>query len=230
MGGYSQIDCEIRLLEEALKNKEIEYFHLLTGQDLPLVNIKEILDFFKENKEKNFIHFDRKVKSIERYERIKYYRLFQELAGRNKNIYSILQNKLLLPLQKLLKIDRSKRYKGIEFKSGSAYFSITREFAEYIMSNEKNIKEWFSFAICGDEMFIQTLAYNSKFKETLYNTRFNDNCLANQRYIDWNSGSPYTWRISDFQDLKESNCLFARKFDEEIDSLIIEKVIESIQK
>ena len=135
-----------------------------------------------------------------------------------------------MPFQRLFKIDRSKRYKGIEFKSGSAYFSITCEFAKHIISNEKNIKEWFSFTTCGDEMFIQTLAYNSKFKETLYNTRFNDNCSANQRYIDWNTGTPYTWRISDFQDLKESNCLFARKFDEEIDSSIIEKIIESIQK
>lgn len=233
-GGYSQISCELKLLKTALLNKDLEYFHLLTGQDLLLKNIGYILEFFENHKGKNFIHFDRKIKSINRYERIKYYRIFQDIVSKRtflgKLIISIFQEKIFCLLQKVLKIDRSKNYKNIKFKSGSAYFSITRELAKYIVEKEETIKEYFFYTLCGDEMFIQTLAYNSKFRDTLYNKKFNDNYSANQRYIDWNTGTPYTWRSSDIEDLLESGYLFARKFDENIDSEVIDKIIMEVTK
>lgn len=78
-------------------------------------------------------------------------------------------------------------------------------------------------------MFVQTLVYNSKFKETLFNDKYNDKCSANQRYIDWNTGTPYIWRKSDVDDLFESNYLFARKFDEKVDSEVIDEIIARIR-
>lgn len=215
-------------------HKLFEYFHLLTGQDLILKNIKYILNFFEINKGKNFIHFDREVKSIDRYKRIRYYRIFQDIVSKRtflgKILISIFQEKIFCLIQKVLKIDRSKNYKNIKFKSGSAYFSITREFAKYVVENEEAIRKYFINTVSGDEMFIQTLAYNSKFRETLYNKKFNDSCSANQRYIDWNTGTPYTWRNTDIEDLLESEYLFARKFDKNIDSEVIDKIIMEVTK
>lgn len=232
-GGYSLIKCELELLKSALENNELRYFHLITGQDLILKKIDKILDFFEKYRDKNFIHFDRPIKSIDRYDRIKYYRIFQDIVSKRtflgKIIISLFQERIFCFLQKILKIDRTKKCKNICFKSGSQFFSITREFAEYIVKNEKNIKKYFMYTTCGDEMFIQTLAYNSKFKETLYNKKFNDKCSANQRYIDWNTGTPYTWRDSDIEDLIESEYLFARKFDENIDLKIIDNIIKKIK-
>lgn len=232
-GGYSQINCELKLLKLALKNNKLKYFHLITGQDLILKRIDKVLDFFQKYEDKNFIHYDREIKSLDRYKRIRYYRLFQDMVSKRtflgKIIISIFQERIFCLLQKILGIDRSKKYKNIQFKSGSAYFSITREFAEYIVENEENIEKYFTYTTCGDEMFVQTLAYNSRFKETLFNDKYNDKCSANQRYIDWNTGTPYIWRKSDIEDLFESNCLFARKFDEKVDSEVIDEIIERIR-
>ena len=44
------------------------------------------------------------------------------------------------------------------------------------------------------------------------------------RYIDWDRGNPYVFRIDDYDALMKSDCMFARKFDEKIDKEIIEKI------
>ena len=41
---------------------------------------------------------------------------------------------------------------------------------------------------------------------------------------------PYTWREEDFEELINSNYLFARKFDETVDSTIIELISDYILK
>jgi len=49
------------------------------------------------------------------------------------------------------------------------------------------------------------------------------------RYIDWEhyeGTSPHTMRIEDYESLMKSDCLFARKFDSDIDSEIIEKIVD----
>ena len=46
------------------------------------------------------------------------------------------------------------------------------------------------------------------------------------RLIDWNRGKPYTFRSSDYDELCESDMLFARKFDASVDS----EIIKSIEK
>ena len=41
------------------------------------------------------------------------------------------------------------------------------------------------------------------------------------RAIDWTRGSPYEWKVSDFDELINSNKLFARKFtDSNIDLIL----------
>ena len=44
-GDYSQIACELKLLKEATKT-EHDYYHLLSGVDLPIKTQDEIHDFF----------------------------------------------------------------------------------------------------------------------------------------------------------------------------------------
>lgn len=47
-GTFSQIECELRLLEEATKKKH-SYYHLMSGVDLPLKSQKEIHAFFERS-------------------------------------------------------------------------------------------------------------------------------------------------------------------------------------
>lgn len=223
-GGYSLVESELKLLDAALHNGEnYNFIHLLSGQDLPIKPIGEILSFFDSHKKYNFIHFDLPEDSKKREERVRYYYPFLEYKQRGKRTIWSISQRLILEIQKFLNVDRTKGYKG-QFKSGSQWWSIDSELARYILSERKLIRKLFKYTM-SDEMFVQTLVYNSKYYETLYRKE-SDELIANQRLIDFDRGNPYIWTIKDIDEIKNSDLLFARKFDDSVDKEVIEDIIE----
>ena len=224
-GHSSQINCELLLLKTALKN-EYSYYHLLSGVDMPIKSKKEIYNFFEKNIGKEFINFKNKKYNAKLNERFKIYHFFP-YCSRSKFKYIIETiERILITLQKLLKINRIKN-KNIQFQKGANWFSITNDFAKYVLSKEKWIKNTFKYSSCCDEIFLQTLIINSKFKDNLYNKNFDDNHITSiKRYIDWKRGGPYTFRKEDFNDLISSEALFARKFDLNLDEIVIDMIFE----
>ncbi|WP_113886023.1 beta-1,6-N-acetylglucosaminyltransferase [Clostridium butyricum] len=233
-GSYELVETELYLFEQAHREK-YDYYHLLSGADLPLKSQKEIHSFFEKNCGYEFVHFDKDKrltidKEIGRRTRI--YHFLQNYRRRYKN--QILNNfftfieRVLLALQLMLGINRMKKYKDFEIKYGSQWVSITDSLVEYILTQKDLIKQIFNYTNCSDELFIQSLVHNSEFKEKLYRKNYDDNVLSNMRLIDLKvrgkNGNPYTWRFSDWNEIKKSNCLFARKFDMNIDKSIVDRI------
>ena len=48
-GSYSIVRATIMLMNEALKNEDNQYFHLISGQDWPLRSPQEIFDYYENN-------------------------------------------------------------------------------------------------------------------------------------------------------------------------------------
>ena len=44
------------------------------------------------------------------------------------------------------------------------------------------------------------------------------------RYVDWERGGPYIFRLEDFDELTKCGMCFARKFDAKVDDKIIDKL------
>lgn len=227
--GYSGIQCELELLKEATKVEKYAYYHLLSGADLPIKNKKDILKFFDEHQGQEFISFDQPVPRESDINRAKRYYFFQEIYGRNrKNPIMILLfgiDKFSVKLQNMLNVNRFRKENSIKLQKGPNWFSITHEFASYVLKKEKWIKRTFSYSRSGDEVFLQTLVNNSQYKEKLYQNGFTQKTNACLRKIDWGRGKPYTWRVEDYHELMESECLFARKFDLKIDKEIVDKIM-----
>ena len=59
-----------------------------------------------------------------------------------------------------------------------------------------------------------------------------DNYIACMRYIDWKKGNPYSFTINDYDELMNSGCLFARKFDlkTEEQQQIVEKIYAELME
>lgn len=228
-GHYSQVACELQLLNSAIKS-EYDYYHLLSGMDLPIKSLKEINGFFEENSGKEFIHFDKYTLGRNELKRVNYYHYFQPYlkSSRFKLVnsgFSFL-NKLGVAIQQLF---RRKKNNDVVFFKGANWSSITHKLAEYIISEEAWIRHVFEKTSNPDEYYLQTLVQNSNFREKLYNQDYDDNYQACMRYIDWKRGNPYTWRIEDFNTLIESNYLFARKFNEKVDEEIIKEIAKAIE-
>jgi len=96
------------------------------------------------------------------------------------------------------------------------------------VSKESEIREMYAHTKCCDEVFLQTLVVNSPFRERLANPAMDGGAEGFMRHIDWNRGAPYTFREGDFEELMASPCMFARKFDENTDKGIIEKIAAAV--
>lgn len=81
-GGYSQINSEMILLEMAVSHKKYDYYHLLSGQDLPIKTNDYIQNFFISHQGKEFVAFDKK--KFDCQTRVQYRYPLQEMVGRNR--------------------------------------------------------------------------------------------------------------------------------------------------
>ena len=225
-GSYSQIHCEMLLLKEAVK-EEHAYYHLLSGMDLPIKSQDEIHAFFEMHEGLEFVDEDLPKISEAALSRVKYTHKFYGKAGTMTDVLGALSSKG----QKLLGVDRTKKYEGIVFQKGRNWFSITHGLAKRVAEKEEWIKEVFDKSVCGDELFLQTIARNSEFAKNICNPNTMPE-VPDTRYIDWERGSnnnPYVFKVSDYEELMNAKALFARKFDLNIDKEIVEKLCETVK-
>ena len=218
-GGYSQVQCELLLLKEAIVHN-YEYYHLISGVDLPLKTNEEIHDFFNKNKGKEFISYDKNASDTEIESRIKYYYLLQDKFGRSSKLAYIIQA-CCIRIQKILNVNRIKNIK-YTLKKGTNWFSITNNLAHYIVEKENEIYNLFRFGCCVDELFLHTMVYNSNFRDKVAGDRL--------RYVDWIRGGPYTFTEEDFDDITSSDKIFARKFSKKVDYDIVLKIEDYLNR
>ena len=215
-GGHSQIKCEMNLLKAAAP-KQYEYYHLLSGLDLPLKSQKEIRSFFESAYPKNFIKFDdRAIQSGSFLHRVSTYHLFQDYFGRNTGVLAGFLRRLedlSLRFQKFIGVQR-KQY--ITPYKGTNWFSITHELVKYVLARENIIRKQFYHTVCADEVFLHSIVMDSPYRETVVSNSL--------RAVDWTRGDPYVYKAEDVDELLNSENLFGRKFDENIDRSAIEKI------
>lgn len=225
-GSYSQIHCEMVLLKEAVKT-EHSYYHLLSGMDLPIKSQDEIHAFFEKYEGLEFVDEDLPQISEAALSRVKYSHKFYGKAGSFRDILGAFTTKV----QKLLGVDRTKKYGDITFQKGRNWFSITHGLAKRVVEKENWIRDVFGQSVCGDEVFLQTVARNSEFAQKICNPNTMPE-IPDTRYIDWERGSnnnPYIFREGDYEELRAANGLFARKFDRNVDEKIIEKICADLK-
>ena len=232
-GSFSQTQAEYILLENAVK-KSYDYYHLISGCDIPLYTKNEFFDFFEQNKGKEFVEYSPKeiAEKNKVQDRVKYYYAFMESVREKSAIKrkpKTFLREFFLKLQKLLKIDRTK---GKEFQYGSNWFDITDDFAKYVLKNKPWVIKHFKKTCCADELFLQTLLFNSPFySNNYYCLNEKNRILQRNRYTDWTRGQPYTFKKEDYNEIiniKES--LFIRKFNYKNDAEIVNKLFDWLRK
>ncbi len=199
-----------------------ERYHFISGVDLPLLCQDDIHNFFNEN-EFEYLHFTSKLPASD-YKRVS--RFHFDRTNSNK-IY----NKLMFYfewIQELLNIDRFKKYK-MDFYKGENWCTLTHAAVICLVKNEKLIRKMTRWTSNADECFKQIILVNFGFKERLYmdeNGRY-----SGLRYTKWTFGekSPHILTMDDYNTIMSSGCIFARKFDENIDKNIIERIVSDVK-
>lgn len=228
-GGYSQINCELVLLKAATKGN-YDYYHLISGVDMPVKTRAYIEEFFSIHRGKEFICFRENPND--------YFRYRSRYMGHHfayDSPFDAKFNEAVKFINRAICVLTPRRhyYPKDSYRYGSNWFSITHDFAEYVVSQEEIIRKQFIDTCCCDEIFLHTVCYNSEFKDRVYAgteyTEFTDGCL---RLVDFNRGRPYIFEEKDFDELinSDDNTLFARKFDYREHPGIVDALYEYLTK
>lgn len=214
-GGYSFLNAIFHSLNEVLSTSmPYDFINLLSGQDYPIKSNSDIFEYFSHHKGINFISFDDSSVSEwwkhanSRYE--KYH--FTDFRLKGKYL-----------LQYILNTFSSKRRFPIPLKlyggSNSTWWTISGACAKYLtelLINNRSLISFLKYTWSPDEFIVASLIMGSDFKEKTINN--------NLRYIDWSEGKahPKILLEEDLYSIKNSEMLFARKFDMTIESNIID--------
>ena len=229
-GDFSLTEATLRLLRAAAEG-EYDWYHLLSGVDVPLKKRQYIEHYFDDRHDVNFINLERDVISRRNMARVKYYYPFQKWNIRNVTLRRCIREATAM-CQRVMFVDRTRKLPDdFVFQKATEWFSITRALTEYVLSKEEDIRGIFRATFCSDEMFLPTIAVNSPFKDTIPPAdpgRSHRNCL---RYIDWQRGNPYTFTDSDYDELISAGpeYLFARKFDYRSDPNVVDALFEALK-
>ncbi|MEI0611888.1 beta-1,6-N-acetylglucosaminyltransferase [Brachyspira pilosicoli] len=218
-GGISQVITTLFLIKEAVKNNYERYI-FISAQDVPLKTNKEIIDFFDNNKNKEFTSYSNIVNNKNIYSEM-CFRLNTYNFGK---IYRKLLNRKLREL--ISSFPPIKRTTPENIYYGSSWWNLTNNAIKYILDyTEKNPQflKRFNYTWGCDEFYFQSILLNSEFKDNCVN-----DCL---RYLIWGVGTPINFTTKDYDNIKNNinNNIFARKFDENIDNDIIDKLYKDLE-
>lgn len=207
-GGYSMVETELKGIKELLKTSvEWDFFILLSGQDFPLKPQAFIQDFLSQNEGKDFISIADQAKER------------PDTLSRVENYFIELRNTVLrTPFKRPY-------LKDVTPCIGDQWMILSRSFCEFVCSSDEveKFKSFYRHTLIADEGFFQTVRMNTNYSGTLVND--------DKREIIWIPAGniklrPKTFMANDAEFLSASDNLFARKFDETVDSTILD-ILES---
>lgn len=202
-GGYSLVDAELRGMA-ALLEADADWTHYinLSGQDFPLKSQSFIRDLLADHPGRQFIRaLDQQSERPDTMNRVDQH--FTETLG------TVSLSGHSRPF-----LADSVPYIGTQWKA------VTREFCEFVCHDPRvdRFKQFYRNSFIADEGFFQSVAMNLWDRDSVMNDDL--------RMIDWVPDGiiklrPRTYRVNDLAELKQSACLFARKFDESEDEAIL---------
>lgn len=203
-GGYSLVDAELRGIERLLEmGDDWEFFINLSGQDFPLATQAHIREFLSARRGQEFIRI------------LDQAALRPDTMGRVLEHVVELKDRIVDSLATRLFLDGATPYIGNQWKI------VSRRFCQFVCHDPSvdRYKAFYRNTFIADEGFFQTVMMNTAEHGQIVNDDL--------RMIDWVPDGdiklrPRTFRTEDAAALTASSALFARKFDAEEDSRILD--------
>ena len=207
-GSVSQIRCELFLFETAAANGPYDYYHVISGTTLPLKPLSIILAFFQGFAGNNIFaglgvdpHYQETLK-------MRRFNLFlRNYSSPDPPIKKLSQFlwKCSIAVQRLFGIEANR---GKFFYKASNWLSLTEEAVQYLLSRKKEILKTYRYSFCGDEYFVPSELMASPLRDTL---------ISDEHYLLHNiaRSNASVYHISELEDLRKTEYLFARKFTEQ---------------
>jgi Core-2/I-Branching enzyme len=212
-GGFGIVAATLECLRAALRlGQDFDYAMLLSGQDYLIKPLAAVFEFLRAQRGKQFIEVFRidlpnrwsgNAGAFEPTHRVFWY----HLAFRSRWIH--------VPIRRGLPY-------GMKPYGGSQWWCLTYECVaaiDKVVRSKPKVLRYFRNVFIPDEIIFQTIVSNSRFA--------GDVLCDDLHYADWTRPNPWPPRIldaSDFERIRSSGKLFARKFDIAHDRSVLDKI------
>lgn len=204
-GGFGHVRTTLKGIDHFVTERvPFDYAVLLTGQDYPLRSPAAIAGDLGAARGRSFMnHWPLP------------YAPWGDRDGLDRiedwHVVTFGRRHLALPLRRRLPL-------GLAPYGGGAYWCLSKEVIDYVhgfvRANPSYVR-FFEHVLIPDELFFQTIVMNSELRDSIEND--------NLRYLDWSRDpGPAVLVQEDLPALVSSHKLFARKFDERVDSSILD--------
>ena len=223
-GAYSIVEAELLLLREAMKNPDISYFHIISGQDWPVRSPEEIYDFY-EGTDKIYMTYAEAETVTKSCEPTiwwqKYYFYYDDI--KRKTVWGKIYHRLSFLWQTAKRTDKFKDL-GISLKiyKGSNWCDLPRYAVDYLLKyleENPNFEKMLRTGFCSDEFIYQTALCNSSYREKIVN-----NYHRYRLFVKKNGSYPAILDETDFSSIEAGNYHFARKIDLKISEKLIRQL------
>ncbi len=221
---YSLTRAICQLIKTAQAHGNYDRLTLLSESDYPVRSQAYIQSFFSANPDTNFINIVRMPGNGKSFDRMQYYH-FETGESLNRFI-KILSLGVQYTIQKFgIERNLPMPYDKYELYGGSAWWSFSGEFANYLLdfidANQK-FMDFYRYTWAPDELFFHTVIMNSPFRESV-----RPSCTFKE--WDFQTGHPMIiqkrhipvlakdWIDADYGRFQP---LFARKFDKDSSDVV----------
>lgn len=208
-GGFGHVRASLKAIAELARTDELpDYTILLSGQDYPIKSNAFIREFLARGEDRSFfMHFPLPSENWIRGGLDR----FRDWHLRYRGLH------LRLPLRRGLP-------GGLRPWGGSAYWIVSaralRTIADFVAAHPEYV-QFFEHVDIPDELFFQTILLNSDEADRCVDFRLH--------YTEWSRvPAPATLTAEDFPQLAASSCLFARKFDEQVDAHVLDLIDDEL--
>ncbi len=229
-GGYGLIKPYLSAMK-AVKDspKEFDRILLLSGQDYPIKSNVYINDFFKNAPYSNFIDYF-PIPNYQKWpggDRGGWYRVDKYYFG--TKWYESFCSKALNLLATFIPFLRRKIPNGMKPYTGQTWWNLDMYALNYILdyvSRHPEYVDFHKYTFVADELFVQMIIANSNDEKLLQSIGNSE-----KRFTIWpklNSAHPKILDKNDLDAIMASDDLFARKFDENADTEIMDLIDQEI--
>ena len=212
--GFGTIQATLNGFKEIPLDK-YDYINVISAQDFPLKSATYIYEYLEKNNGTEFITCQSIEDEWPVAPRVKKYHLINWRIPGKYRLGDFLT--FILPERKF----------PLDYKivGRANWFTLTTKAVKYslgFLNKNPAVIHYFKYCWGADEFIFSTILYNSSFKNKIA-----DNLI----YVDWSSGKahPKILTADDYDALTSSTKLFARKFDMETDSVILNMLKDFIE-
>ena len=230
-GGFGHVAASLEGIAAIVENGiPCDHAVLLTGQDFPLKSNEEINTRLGGYREHSFLsHFpvpnndewlpDGGLDRIDRW--------YFWVRGRRLQVPSTHRQGRLGSAFTLISrvVPRRRFLPGLRPYGGSSYWCLSGDAVSLVHRYVRDHPEFVSFfrhVSVPDELFFQTILVNSELRNRIVNDDL--------RFMRWTATGPgpEVLLVDDFDSLRDTECLFARKFDQDVDGRILDLIEEHL--